>query len=29
MLVAQAITHDLTIITPDELVRQYPVPTAW
>jgi PIN domain nuclease of toxin-antitoxin system len=29
MLVAQAITHGLTVITPDELVRQYPVPTAW
>ena len=29
MLVSQAITSGLTIITPDELVRRYPVPTAW
>ena len=29
MLVCQAIAHGLTILTPDELVAQYPVRTAW
>jgi PIN domain nuclease of toxin-antitoxin system len=29
MLVCQAIDAGLTILTPDELVRQYPVSTAW
>jgi PIN domain nuclease of toxin-antitoxin system len=30
MLICQAIVHDLTLLTPDPLVRQYPhVRTAW
>jgi PIN domain nuclease of toxin-antitoxin system len=29
MLVCQAIDGALTIVTPDDLVRQYPVPTVW
>jgi PIN domain nuclease of toxin-antitoxin system len=29
MLVCQAIAHSLTILTPDELITQYPVRTAW
>ncbi|MDP1569944.1 MAG: type II toxin-antitoxin system VapC family toxin [Vicinamibacterales bacterium] len=29
MLVAQAIVHGLTILTPDPLVTQYPARTAW
>jgi PIN domain nuclease of toxin-antitoxin system len=29
MLVSQAIEHGLTILTPDEAIRQYPIPTAW
>lgn len=29
MLVCQALTHGLTILTPDELVRQYPARTLW
>ena len=29
MLVCQAIAHGLTILTPDELITQYPVRTAW
>lgn len=29
MLVSQAITRGLTIVTPDKLITQYPVPTAW
>ncbi len=29
MLVCQAIEHGLTILTPDEAIRQYPVPTLW
>lgn len=29
MLVCQAITHGLTILTPDERIRQYPIRTAW
>jgi PIN domain nuclease of toxin-antitoxin system len=28
-LVAQAISMGMTILTPDEAVRQYPVPTIW
>jgi PIN domain nuclease of toxin-antitoxin system len=29
MLVCQAMVHDLVILTPDELVNQYPVRTMW
>lgn len=29
MLVCQAMVHDLVVLTPDELIRQYPVRTAW
>jgi PIN domain nuclease of toxin-antitoxin system len=29
MLICQAIFHGLVILTPDELISQYPVPTAW
>jgi PIN domain nuclease of toxin-antitoxin system len=29
MLVCHAIVHGLTLLTPDERVRQYPVRTAW
>ncbi len=29
MLVSQAISMGLTIVTPDEAIRQYPVPTIW
>jgi len=29
MLVAQALTLDLTLITADRIVRRYPVPTFW
>jgi len=29
ILVSQAILHSLVIVTPDELIRQYPVRTAW
>ncbi len=29
ILVAQAISMGMTILTPDEGVRQYPVPTIW
>lgn len=29
MLVSQAILYDLTILTPDAQIRQYPVRTAW
>ena len=29
MLVCQAIVHGLTIVTPDELVLQYPARTIW
>lgn len=29
MLVAQALMHGLVILTPDELVRQYPARTLW
>ena len=28
-LVAQAISMGMTILTPDEAIRQYPVPTIW
>ena len=29
ILVCQAIAHDLTVLTSDELITQYPVATAW
>jgi PIN domain nuclease of toxin-antitoxin system len=29
LLVAQALEHRLTLVTPDPLVRQYPVPNIW
>lgn len=29
MLICQAITHGLVILTPDESILQYPVKTAW
>lgn len=29
MLVAQAIVHGMTILTPDALIRQYPARTLW
>ena len=29
MLVCQAAVHGMTLLTPDEQVRQYPVVTAW
>ena len=29
LLVAQAIVHGLTIVTPDRLIRDYPVPALW
>jgi PIN domain nuclease of toxin-antitoxin system len=29
MLVCQAIAHALTVLTPDELVRRYPIRTMW
>ena len=29
VLVAQAISTGMTILTPDEAIRQYPVPTIW
>lgn len=29
MLICQAITHGLTILTPDPLIAQYPVRTLW
>jgi PIN domain nuclease of toxin-antitoxin system len=29
MLVCQAVAHGLTVSTPDELVRRYPIRTAW
>jgi PIN domain nuclease of toxin-antitoxin system len=29
ILVAQAISMGMTILTPDEAIRQYPVPTIW
>jgi len=29
LLVAQALAHRLTLVTPDPLIRQYPVRTLW
>lgn len=29
MLVCQAIAHDLTILTSDKMIMQYPVATVW
>ncbi len=29
MLVCQAIAHGLTLATPDDAIRRYPVPTIW
>lgn len=29
LLVCQALTEGMTILTPDPEIRQYPVPTAW
>jgi len=29
VLIAQAISLGMTILTPDEAIRQYPVPTIW
>lgn len=29
MLVCQAIVHGLVLLTPDEMIRQYPVRTVW
>ena len=29
ILVAQAISMGMTVLTPDESIRQYPVPTIW
>ena len=29
MLVAQALTHELTIVTPDPMISRYPAPVAW
>ncbi|EDN66002.1 PilT-like protein [Beggiatoa sp. PS] len=29
MLVCQAIKHDLIILTPDSMIKQYPVKTLW
>lgn len=29
MLVCQAIAHGLTIVTPDERIRQYPIRSVW
>jgi len=29
MLVCQALTSHLTLVTPDETVRAYPAPTLW
>lgn len=29
LLICQAITHGLTVATPDPLIRQYPVRTIW
>jgi PIN domain nuclease of toxin-antitoxin system len=29
LLVAQALAHRLTLVSPDPLVRQYPVPVLW
>jgi PIN domain nuclease of toxin-antitoxin system len=29
MLVCQALVHGMCILTPDELIQQYPVRTLW
>lgn len=29
MLIAQALHHGLTLVTGDEVIRRYPVPTIW
>jgi PIN domain nuclease of toxin-antitoxin system len=29
MLICQAISHGLTIVTPDPLIRQYPIRVMW
>jgi PIN domain nuclease of toxin-antitoxin system len=29
MLICQAIEHDLTLVTVDEHIRQYPIKTLW
>ena len=29
LLICQAIEHDLTIVTPDQAIKQYPVKTLW
>lgn len=29
MLVCQALVHGLILLTPDEMIRQYPVRTIW
>jgi PIN domain nuclease of toxin-antitoxin system len=29
MLITQALAHNLTLLTPDPLIRQYPVSTLW
>ncbi|EIJ43246.1 hypothetical protein BegalDRAFT_2395 [Beggiatoa alba B18LD] len=29
MLICQALTHDLTLLTTDSFIRQYPVKTIW
>ena len=29
LLIAQALTHGLVLVTPDEAIRRYPVPTLW
>ncbi len=29
MLVCQALAHGLSLLTPDSLIRQYPVPVVW
>jgi|SRR5450759_5376976 PIN domain nuclease of toxin-antitoxin system len=29
MLICQSIVHGLTILTPDQMIAQYPVRTAW
>lgn len=29
LIVAQAVTHNMAIVTPDEDIGRYPVPTVW
>jgi len=29
MLVCQGIEHDLSLVTPDSLITQYPIDTIW